>query len=90
MQTTNEVTVYTVQECPYCNDLKNKLTKAGVTFTEKDLSVNEYADEFDEIHKLTKSDEVPLVVVGKQLLVPNVSYRSIDECVAHVVIILGL
>jgi hypothetical protein len=36
-------------------------------------------EEYRLIYEKTKSDEVPVIKVGKQLLIPNVSFKTIKE-----------
>jgi len=73
------VKVYSIPQCPYCNDLKEKLTEDKIEFTDVNVLLEENKVEYDEILEKTKSDEVPIVRVGNQLLVPNVSFHSITE-----------
>lgn len=74
-----KVKLYTIQNCPYCKELKGLLTKYGIDFDEIDVNLPENEVEYANLSKITKSDDVPIVRVGKQLLVPNVSFRSIKE-----------
>ena len=73
------VRVYTIDGCPYCTELKEILTNEGVPFTEVNVDLPENEAEFDRLHKITNSYDVPVVKVGKQLLVPTVSFQSIRE-----------
>lgn len=73
------VKIYSIPNCPYCNELKDILTKEGVEFVMVDVSLSENEAEYKKLHEITKSDDVPIVKVGKQLLVPNVSFKSIRE-----------
>jgi len=73
------VKIYSIPQCPYCVELKEILTKEGVEFLDVDVSLEENENEYNQIHEITKSDDVPIVKVGKQLLVPNVSFQSIRE-----------
>lgn len=73
------IRIYSIPECPYCTELKEILTNEGVEFTDVDVNLPENEEEYDKIHEMTKSDEVPIVLVNKQLLVPNVSFKSIRE-----------
>ena len=73
------VKIYSIPNCPYCNQLKDILTKEGVEFISVDVSLSENEAEYKKLNQITKSDEVPIVKVGKQLLVPNVSFKSIRE-----------
>ena len=73
------IRIYSIPDCPYCTELKEILTQEGVEFTDVDVNLPENEEEYNKIHEMTKSDEVPIVLVGKQLLVPNVSFQSIRE-----------
>ena len=74
------VRIYTIKGCPYCEELKDLLTKDDVNFVEVDVSLDEHQKEYDKLFEITKSDDVPIVKVGKQILVPNVSFKTIQEC----------
>ena len=73
------VTIYGFKDCPYCTELKDILTTEGIEFNDVDVELTENQEEFNKIMEISKADEVPIVKVGKQLLVPNVSFRSIKE-----------
>lgn len=73
------VTIYTFPECPYCTELKEILTTEGVKFTDVNVNLPENENEFNKIIEISKAEEVPVIKVGKQLLVPNVSFKSIRE-----------
>jgi glutaredoxin 3 len=73
------VKIYSIPQCPYCNELKEKLTEANIEFKDVNVLLEEHKTEYDAIVEKTKSDEVPIVRVGNQLLVPNVSFHSINE-----------
>jgi glutaredoxin len=73
------VTVYGFNGCPYCKELKELLTKEGIQFIDVDVDLPENQEEFQKIMEISKADEVPIVRVGTQLLVPNVSFQSIKE-----------
>ena len=73
------VTIYGFKDCPYCTELKDILTAEGIEFKDVDVNLPENEEEFNKIMEISKADEVPIVKVGKQLLVPNVSFKSIKE-----------
>lgn len=73
------VVVYSIPQCPYCTELKEKLTENNIEFKDVNVFLTENNEEYSEIVKKTNSDEVPIVKVGNQLLVPNVSFNSINE-----------
>jgi glutaredoxin len=74
-----KVRIYSTPECPYCTELKEILTQEGIEFTDVNVNLPENEKEYDQIHEVTKSEEVPIVLVGNQLLVPNVSFQSIQQ-----------
>lgn len=73
------VKVYSIPNCPYCTELKEILTTEGVDFIDVDVMLPENEVEYNTLYQLTKSDDVPIIKVGKQILVPNVSFHSIRE-----------
>ncbi len=73
------VTLYGFSGCPYCKELKDLLTTENIEFKYVDVNLPENIEEFNKILEISKADEVPIVKVGKQLLVPNVSFKSIKE-----------
>ena len=75
------VRIYSIPQCPYCNELKELLTKEGVEFTDVNVNLPENESEYNKLHEITKSDDVPIVKIGKQLLVPNVSFHTIKDAV---------
>jgi len=74
------VKIYTIENCPYCRELKNLLTNEGIEYTEVDVNKDENQVEFDKIYEVSKCNDVPMVRVGNQLLVPNISFKSLNEC----------
>lgn len=74
------IRIYTIENCPYCSELKEILTTEGVPFTEVDVNLPENDKEYNEVFAVTKSDQVPIVKVKNQLLVPNVSFKTIRGC----------
>jgi glutaredoxin len=73
------VKIYSIPECGYCNELKEILTNEGVEFIDVNVNLEENEKEYNQISEITNSDQVPIIKVGKQLLVPNISFKSIRE-----------
>lgn len=73
------VRIYTIENCSYCIELKEILTKEGVEFIDINVNLPEHENEYNELHAIIKSDDVPVIKVGKQILVPNVSFQSIRQ-----------
>ena len=67
--------------CPYCAELKELLTKENIEYTEININDENHATEVNEIMEASKAEEVPIIKIEKQLLVPNISFKSITEAV---------
>jgi glutaredoxin len=74
-----KIKIYSMPECKYCNELKELLTKDGIEYEDVNIMLQENAKEYEKIYAATKSEQVPIVLIGKQLLVPEVSFKSISE-----------
>lgn len=61
------VTVYTTQTCPWCQVVKQHLTKNGVSFVEKDVSRDMAAAQ--EMVKKSGQMGVPVTDVNGQIVV---------------------
>jgi glutaredoxin len=70
-----------MRDCPYCTDLKEKLTNENIDFTNVDVDLPENQEEFNKILEASKAEEVPILRIDKQLFIPNVSFKSINEAV---------
>jgi glutaredoxin len=75
------VTIYTMQNCPFCAELKELLTTENIEYNDIDIFDKEHETEVNEIMEASKAQEVPIVRIEKQLFVPNVSFKSIKEAV---------
>lgn len=73
------VRVYTINNCPYCKELKDILTSEGIEYVDVNVDLPENEDEYNRLHEVIKSNDVPVVKVGQQLLVPQISFTSIQE-----------
>jgi glutaredoxin len=73
------VRLYTVENCPYCAELKEIFINEGVEFVEVDVNKPENEPEFNKLYEIAKCDDVPMVKIGPQILVPHTSFRSIRE-----------
>jgi glutaredoxin-like YruB-family protein len=61
------VVVYTTPTCPYCNQVKQFLAQRGVTFTERDVSVDRAAAM--EMIQKTGQQGVPVTIINDQAVV---------------------
>lgn len=72
--------IYSVDGCKYCDKLKNMLDAGGYKYVDANLKIWKYKHEFEFIEKTTGNEDVPLVQMGKTILVPNKSFKTIDQC----------
>ena len=75
------IKIYTTENCKYCKKLKNMLDEEKITYDEVNVDLDENKTEYEKMAKITESDMVPLILIKKQALVPEVSFNSIDEAV---------
>lgn len=73
------IRIYSIPQCPYCNEIKTKLTNENIEFEDVNVLLSENNEEYQKILEKTNSDEVPIIRVNNQLLVPNVSFKTISE-----------
>jgi glutaredoxin len=72
--------IFSIDNCKHCDKLKGLLDADGIEYTDINVSRGEAQQEFYPFTKLTGNNNVPVVVIGKQVLAPNHSFKTIDEC----------
>lgn len=73
------IKIYTITNCSFCAELKELLKTENIEFIDVNVDLDENEAEYNEINRISQSDDVPIIKVGKQLLVPNISFQSIKE-----------
>ena len=73
------VRVYSIPNCPFCKELKDLLEKEEIQFVDVNVNAPENEEEYLKLQKITNSNDVPIVKIKKQILVPNVSFHSIPQ-----------
>jgi len=80
------VILYTMEKCPYCVELKEKLKSDNIEFTNRDIY--EYEEEFDMFVEITGKDYVPSFMLVDEsesdepiplLFSPEIDFNDIDE-----------
>lgn len=74
-----------MQGCPYCVEMKDKLTEAGIDFVDRDIELHE--DEYNLFVEITENDYVPSFMIVESpednpksyLFAPERDYNEIDE-----------
>lgn len=72
--------IYTMEFCPYCKKLKDLLDGDGIEYTEINVDLPENEKEFTKLVEFANDSSVPMVIVGKNVLVPEKAFNTIDEC----------
>jgi len=75
-----EITIYTIPNCPYCLELKTLLDNDKINYKQIDVSLEENETVFLELSKISNSESVPMVTIDKHLLVPEVNFFTINQC----------
>jgi len=77
------VLIYSMTECPHCTDLKEMVKAEGINF--KNVDVDEFEEEWEEIKEITKTEFVPTIFVkdietrvGKYIC-PDVHFQDLEE-----------
>jgi glutaredoxin 3 len=73
------IRIYSTPSCPYCKELKDILTNDNIEFVDVNVNLKENEEEYKKLVELTKSNDVPIVKVGKRVLIPNISFTSIKQ-----------
>jgi len=74
-----KIIIFTMNGCPWCGTLKEQLDEKGIEYVAKD--VDEFKTMYDNFVKITKSDLLPAILVGKNALVPQKSFNTIEQAV---------
>jgi glutaredoxin len=78
--------LYTMDGCPFCQMMKEKLIESNISYYERDI--DEYKDEYDLFVEITENDYVPafMIIEGddeKQpitsLYAPDRDFNDLDE-----------
>lgn len=73
------IRIYTIDNCPYCNELKELLNKDNILFKDINIDLKENEEEFNKVNAIAKSDSVPIILVNKRILVPEKSFQTIQQ-----------
>lgn len=74
-----KVKVYYMENCPYCRQLMDGLDELKIEYDSIDVDSEEGEQKFLKLYEVTKSENIPIVIVGKQVLVPEISFNTIEQ-----------
>ena len=74
-----KIKIYTIQNCGYCSKLKHLLIENNIEFDEIDGDLEENERKFVALQKISKSPNVPAIVLKNSILVADISFKTIEE-----------
>lgn len=77
--------LFTMKGCPYCEDIKSKLTEEKIEYIERDI--DEHSDEYDIFTEVTENEYVPAFMIiddsetntQSKLFAPERDFNTLDE-----------
>tara|TARA_R110002050_G_scaffold79261_4_gene169348 strand:+ start:10007 stop:10270 length:264 start_codon:yes stop_codon:yes gene_type:complete len=75
----SKVRLYGFEECPYCQELKDLYDENGINYDYVDIELEKYEKEVKQMMVLAKTDSVPIIMVDKTILSPEISFKSIRD-----------
>ena len=82
------VCVFTLEGCPYCDDLKSRLQKEGIEYVE--YSIEEHKNLWDQIVNKLNHDFLPTVFLKNNenrsgvVLMPNITVENEDDMIQKI------
>jgi glutaredoxin len=78
----DNLVVFTMEGCPFCVEMKDKIKELGIEFVDADIEENEM--EYEIFKKLVGNDYVPafMIIMGEddaKVFAPERDYNEIDE-----------
>jgi len=75
------VKVFYLDKCKYCKNLMKELDGLKIPYESVDVNSVKGEKDFLNLYKLTKSDRIPTVIVGNQVLVPEIAFSDISTAI---------
>jgi glutaredoxin len=74
-----KIKIFYMEKCPYCEEMMDGLDKLGYEYEKIDVNSDEGEKEFMKLYEFTKNDNIPVVIVGNQILVPEIAFYTIEN-----------
>jgi len=75
------IKVYTSNNCPYCKDLQEKLSKLNLEFTNINIDDDSNREHVIKLFDFVGEPVIPIIIFDKHVLVPNRSFQTIDQAI---------
>jgi len=69
--------IYTNETCPYCNQVKEELTKENIEFENRLTS--DFTEEYQKIVNLTGMPTVPTINLGDEFFVAGRDFQNVQQ-----------
>jgi len=76
-----KIRLYGFEGCPYCQELKELFEIEKIDFDYIDIYKEEYKEEVKKIMEIGKTESVPIILVNKVVLSPEISFTTIKQAV---------
>ena len=74
-----EIIIYTNEQCPYCKQVKEELSKNNIKFEER--LTKDYVSEWQEIANLTGMPTVPTIKHNDEFSVPGRDFQNAQQLI---------
>jgi glutaredoxin len=75
------IRIYTSEECVYCNDLKTKLQRGNIEYTDIDVDNDKNREHVDKLYEFVGKPIIPIIIKKPHILIPTRSFNTIDEAI---------
>ena len=79
-QNMSKITIYTNETCPYCKQIKEKLTEKNIEFENK--TGENHKDEWQSVVSLTGMPTVPTIKYEDEYFVPGRDFNSPEQLIS--------
>jgi len=73
------IRVYSSTQCKYCDKLKKLLNNEKIEFINIDVDDEKNKNECEKLFKFVGEPIIPIIIINKKVLVPNKSFKTIEE-----------
>jgi len=75
----NKIEIYTNETCPYCKQIKDKLTEEKIEFKSK--LTKDFQEEYQDVISLTGMPTVPTVKYKNEYFVPGRDFQNAQQLI---------
>jgi len=75
----NKITIYTNETCPYCKQIKEKLTEKNIEFENK--TGKDFKEEWQDVVSLTGMPTVPTIKYENEYFVPGRDFNTPEQLI---------